>query len=223
VAGDCLWCARRLEKPQGMNIAVKTIRTRKSAEERKIEIADAAIRLAADIGPDKLTTEKLAREVGISQPGIFRHFPTTNDIWDAVAKRIAQVMKANAVFGEDKDCLPVDRLRDLVVRHLRFIDKTPAIPAILFSRELHAKNEKLRAFFANVMAKRQKLFAGLIAEEIAAKRFDADLDADDGAYLVLALIQGLAMRWSLNNRDFDLVAEGQRLMELQLLGFAKAK
>jgi AcrR family transcriptional regulator len=206
-----------------MNIAVKTIRTRKSAEERKIEIADAAIRLAADIGPDKLTTEKLAREVGISQPGIFRHFPTTNDIWDAVAKRIAQVMKANAVFGEDKDCLPVDRLRDLVVRHLRFIDKTPAIPAILFSRELHAKNEKLRAFFANVMAKRQKLFAGLIAEEIAAKRFDADLDADDGAYLVLALIQGLAMRWSLNNRDFDLVAEGQRLMELQLLGFAKAK
>lgn len=202
-----------------MSVDTKPTRTRKSAEERKIEIADAAIRLAADIGPDKLTTQKLAREVGISQPGIFRHFPTTNDIWDAVAKRIAQVMKANAAATEDM--LPVDRLRDLVIRHLRFIDKTPAIPAILFSRELHAKNEKLRAFFAGVMAKRQKLFAGLVAAEIEAGRFDPHLSADDAAYLILALIQGLAMRWSLNNRDFDLVEEGERLLELQLRGFQK--
>jgi len=209
-----------MEKPHGMSADTKAIRTRKTAEERKIEIADAAIRLAADIGPDKLTTQKLAREVGISQPGIFRHFPTTNDIWDAVAKRIAQVMKTNTAATEDM--LPVDRLRDLVVRHLRFIDKTPAIPAILFSRELHAKNEKLRAFFASVMAKRQKLFAGLVAAEIEAGRFDEHLNADDASYLILALIQGLAMRWSLNNRDFDLVEEGERLLELQLLGFMKA-
>ncbi len=52
-----------------------TTRVRKSAEDRKAEIVDAALRLADDIGPDRLSTEVLAEAVGISQPGIFRHFP----------------------------------------------------------------------------------------------------------------------------------------------------
>ncbi len=199
-------------------MATITKRTRKSADDRKAEIADAAIRLAADLGPDKLTTEKLAREVGISQAAIFRHFATKNDIWNAVAKRIAQMMKAGAAPEDGSG--GAKKLHDVVMRHLRFIDRTPAIPAILFSRELHAENEKLRAFFAGVMARRQTLFSRMIAAEIEAGGFDAGLDADDAAYLILALIQGLAMRWSLDNRNFDLVEEGRRLLDLQFRGFA---
>jgi len=106
-----------------------------------------------------------------------------------------------------------------VLGHLGFLQKTPAIHAILFSRELHSENEKLRTFFAALIASRQRHFAKLIDAEIAAGRFRETLDADDAAYLILALIQGLVMRWSLNARGFDLVAEGQRLLDLQLDGF----
>ena len=49
-------------------------RTRKSARERKSEIVEAVLVLAAEVGPDRLSTEALASAVGISQPGIFRHF-----------------------------------------------------------------------------------------------------------------------------------------------------
>lgn len=59
-------------------------RIRKSAKERKVEIVEATLRLAAEIGPDRMTTEALAKEVGISQPSIFRHFPTKGHIWEAV-------------------------------------------------------------------------------------------------------------------------------------------
>jgi len=50
-------------------------------------------------------------------------------------------------------------------------------------------------------------------------RLREQLDPDDAAYLILALIQGLAMRWSLSARNFDLVEEGIRLLDLQLDGF----
>ncbi|VAW18610.1 hypothetical protein MNBD_ALPHA09-2355 [hydrothermal vent metagenome] len=194
-------------------------RTRKSAKDRKAEIVDAAIALAGDIGPDRLTTERLAAKVGISQPGIFRHFPTKGAIWEAVAKRIGGLLQTRIGPGIDRTAEPAAQLRQMVIAHLNFIQTTPAIPAILFSRELHAGNEKLRAFFAGLIASRQKRFSSLIAAEIASGRFDAALDPDDAANLVLGLIQGLAMRWSLNARRFDLVAEGRRLIELQLNGF----
>ena len=196
-----------------------TTRIRKSAHERKAEIVDAALRLTADIGPDQLTTEALAKEVGISQPGIFRHFPHKGNIWEAVAQLIGKMLQTKIPLSENDDERPIDRLRKLIISHLTFIRKTPAIPAILFSRELHAKNEKLRIFFARLMASRQQIFSQLIAAEIEAGRFDAALDPDDAAYLILALIQGTAMRWSLNDRNFDLVDEGRRLLDLQLDGF----
>jgi len=193
--------------------------TRKSADERKAEIVDAAIRLAGEIGPDRLTTERLAREVGISQAGIFRHFPTKGDIWWAVAQRIGGLMGRKVEQSGSEEANPTDILRKLVLDHLSFIEKTPAIPAILFSRELHAENEKMRAFFAGLIASRQCRFSKLIAAEIATGGFRKSLDPDDAAYLILALIQGLAMRWSLNARCFDLVAEGRRLIDLLLVGF----
>ena len=199
------------------------MRKRKSATERKEEIIDATLRLAGEIGPDRLTTEDLAREIGISQPGIFRHFPTKSAIWDAVGRHIGTLLKAKMALTQKRDNLPIDNLKKFVIGHLAFIETTPAIPAILFSRELHAENDQLRSFFESLIASRHKHFSELIQAEINAGRFKRSLDADDAAYLVLALIQGLAMRWSLNNRDFDLPAEGQRLLDLQIEGFMVAK
>ena len=180
------------------------IRTRKSAEERKTEIIDATLRLAGEIGPDRMTTEALAKEIGISQPGIFRHFPTKGAIWEAVGQHIGKLLQAKMTLTPKKGNRPVDDLRGFVIAHLTFIEATPAIPAILFSRELHAENEKLRTFFAGLISSRHKHFSKLIAAEITSGRFKRTVDADDAAFLILALIQGLAMRWSLNNRSFDL-------------------
>ncbi len=198
-----------------------TTRVRKSAAERKEEIVNATLRLAGEIGPDRITTEALAKEVGISQPGIFRHFPTKNDIWEAVSQHISTVLQAKASVSR-KGARPVEELHDFVTGHLAFIVATPAIPAILFSRELHSENETLRTFFAGLIKKRHQMFSRLIAAEIKSGLFKPSLNADDAAYLILVLIQGLAMRWSLNNRDFDLVEEGRRLLDLQLDGFKQS-
>lgn len=196
-------------------------RTRKPAEVRKAEIVDTAIRLSAELGPDRLTTDRLAREIGISQAAIFRHFPTKGDIWLAVGQRIATLMRSDTALGSDVAEPPAEQLRNLVVRQLTYFEKTPAIPAILFSRELHAENEDLRLHFASMMQNRMAMFAGLIESEKSNGDFSKDLDSTDAAALVLALIQGLAMRWSLFAREFDLVEEGKRLLEIQIRGFLR--
>ena len=122
---------------------------------------------------------------------------------------------------ENEDLGSADMMRSFVTGHLTFLQTTPAIPAILFSRELHAENEVLRSFFAVLMLRVHGFVSQMIASEIKAERYDKNLNPDDAAYLILALIQGLAMRWSLNERKFDLVEEGERLLALQLNGFKR--
>ena len=42
-----------------------------------------------------------------------------------------------------------------------------------------------------------------------------DIAANDAAALLTSLVQGVAIRWALGARDFDLRAEGLRLFDVQ--------
>ena len=165
------------------------VKTRKPAAERKAQIVDEAMRLAAELGPDRMTTQKLADAVGITQAAIFRHFPSKSEIWLAVADRIGSVMPAKLIESDDP---PLDRLRAIVRRQLEFIVKTPSIPAILYSRELHAENETLRQQFLAMVTRRQTLFSGLFSAAIEAGDIRDDMDPEDAARLVLSFVQGMA-------------------------------
>lgn len=194
-------------------------RERKSAEDRKAEIVETAIRLAAKIGPDRLTTDLLAKEIGVTQPAIFRHFAKKEDIWSAVAERIAVFLDVREEIGKDLSDGVEAQLISLVRRHLTFVSRNPAIPAILFSRELHAENETLRQFFERIMDNRQSVFEAIVQVGIEQGALRPTLDAREASALFMSLIQGLAMRWSLSGRSFDLVQEGEALSRLLISGF----
>ncbi len=191
---------------------------RKTAQDRKAEIVATAIRFAAEIGPDRVTTQKLADAAGISQPAIFRHFPTKADIWLEVGKALTGKVAPTAEKKTIPDDDPLGVVQDMMIRHLRQIQQTPAIPAILFSRELHAENEPLRCHFETVMRSRRAGLTQLIGQARKSGHVSRDTDAADVAALLLAIVQGTAMRWSLENRSFDLVGEGTRLIKVVISG-----
>ena len=191
-------------------------RQRKSGQDRKAEIVRAAIRLAAELGPDRVSAQALADAVGVSQPAIFRHFATKPDIWLAVGEAITAALGGEEMVAPEGRAAEV--LRAVLRRNLEHIAANPAIPAILFSRELHAENEALRAHFDRLMRQRRAGFARLVAQAGGEAGRGAAMPAEDVAALLLAAIQGLAMRWSLEGRRFDLVAEGSRLLDGMLNG-----
>jgi AcrR family transcriptional regulator len=196
------------------------MRIRKPAEERKSEIVEAALRLADKVGPDRLSTGQIAEAVGLTQAALFRHFPKKQDLWEAVAARIGEKFQQRWLAIERGPADPVDRLRRIVAAQLKLIQSTPAIPAILFSRELHVENRALRVIFAEFMMNFHSRIKRLIAAAQGEGRLRSDMAAEDAAYLVISLVQGIAVRWSISGRTFDLPEEGRRLLDLQLAGFA---
>lgn len=196
------------------------MRIRRTAEERKSEIVETTLRLADKVGPDRLSTDDIARGVGISQAAIFRHFPSKIDLWTAVATRIGEKFQQRWFAIEQAGAKPIVQLRELLLGQLKLIQLTPAIPAILLSRELHVENKILRTIFWQFM---QQLLGRVERLIVAGQRegiYRNDVEAKDAAFLMIGLIQGLVLRWSLSGRAFDLPAEGSRLLDIQLELFA---
>jgi AcrR family transcriptional regulator len=60
-----------------------------SAEARREQIVEAAMRLFADKGFNGTTTKEIAEQVGVSDTMVFRYFPTKEDLYSAIIARAA--------------------------------------------------------------------------------------------------------------------------------------
>ena len=193
---------------------------RKSADIRKSEIVEMVLVLADRIGPDRVTTAAVATAVGVTQAALFRHFPTKSSLWAAVAEGISARMATawqEAIAGKHD---PAAKLKALIDAQFGQIEQTPALPMLLFSRELNVDNEALREAFRGRLA----AFHAMIRSEFVAGQnqstFRAEIKADDAAVLMTSLVQGLAIRWSLGVREFNLKSEGQRLLSVNFKLFS---
>jgi AcrR family transcriptional regulator len=196
---------------------------RKPAEDRKTDIVEAVLRLADRIGPDRLTTNDVAREVGVTQAAIFRHFPTKAELWSEVGEAIATRLAEAWHQSMSVNTSPKERLRALIAAQLRQIEETPAVPAILHSRELNVDNARLRERFRGLLMQYQAHLVSSLEAMIADGSMSPDVLPQDAAVLLTSLVQGIAIRWSLGTRGFALQAEGLRLLDVQLALFACGK
>lgn len=74
-------------------------------EQAKEAMLDAAERLMSKVGYRAATMEAMAREAGFTRTMIYRHFPTRNDLLEALLKRgtIRQMVAMLARLGPDPD------------------------------------------------------------------------------------------------------------------------
>lgn len=189
---------------------------RQSAEDRKVQIVAEVLRIADEIGPDRLSTTDVARAIGISQPAIFRHFPTKGALWLAVAEDIADRLQSYWAAAEAGATGPQARLKALIGAQLTAIAETPALPSILFSRELQVDNPALREVFRGLLGAFQGRLVAVIRDLQAAGDLKRDVSPEDVAILLTSLVQGVAIRWTLGARGFALVPEGLRLFDVQM-------
>jgi AcrR family transcriptional regulator len=106
---------------------------RKPAESRRLEIADAALKVIAEQGLARFTSLAIAREVGVSDAALFRHFATKDDIVLAVIDRVEEILFAGfPPEGAD----PIERLGQFFRQRIEVIRENPGVARLVGSEQL---------------------------------------------------------------------------------------
>ncbi len=189
------------------------------AGDRKLQIEQAALDLAYAHGPAAVSTGMIARQIGLSQPAIYKHFKRKEDIWQAVAARLAQQIHKNITASHNGGLPAPGGLRQLVGAHLEFLQRYPALPEIMTMRADAGGKNSFQGIIQAAMREFHLSLARHVELAQKQKRFRKNICTTDAATLILGLIQSLALR-SLVSRDLDILAnDGERLLELLLAGF----
>ena len=185
----------------------------KPTEQRNEEIIQSTLELAARQGVAKVTTLAIAEHVGIAHATVFRHFKTREAIFSASLSWIVENMFAELepVFTSTE---PVDvRLEDLIYTQLKFVSEHRGLPRLLFSDRLHMESEELKHIVKNAMNNFTNRITSLINEGIEDGIFNKDVKAENTAKYLIALFQGLMMRWSIFDFEFQIENESANLWQ----------
>jgi AcrR family transcriptional regulator len=92
---------------------------RKTREERRLEIADAALRIVGEYGVQGATMSRIAETIGISAPALYKHFENRTEILEAAMDLLQQRVTSWLESSTDPDA--IERLRQLGARHVSTI------------------------------------------------------------------------------------------------------
>ena len=185
----------------------------KPHHQRRQEIIQSALALAAEQGVKKVTTQAIADRVGIAQPTVFRHFKTRDEIFAGAIAWLADQLFEALDAGIGGDMAADRRLEALVSTQLAFVSRHRGLPRMLFSDRLHLESPMLKKVVQRVMARYTGRIAEVIRAGVESGCFDRSVDPEQGARYVVATIQGVIMRWSIFDFDFSLEGEAEPLSD----------
>jgi AcrR family transcriptional regulator len=172
---------------------------RKPTQERRREIADAAIKILSERGLRECTAAQIASEVGITDGTIFRHFKDKNEIIRAALDRLQELIVTAPRTGAD----PVERLRDFVTSRLHAVAVEPGLQSLLFSDQIsHALGADGPRQVAALRNSGRALVRSCLREAADAGLVRQDLDVD----ATMLLITGIVMSFLFAMKDGALPA-----------------
>lgn len=127
---------------------------RRSSAERKLQLAEAALRLLASRGEAGLTAKNLGAAVGISDAAVFKHYPNKQAIVDGAIARFEELLEDTAA---PVGTTPLARLRTFFLARVARVRAHPEILGLAFSNRLEVVAgdrgaERVRAIMARSVA-----------------------------------------------------------------------
>ncbi|KPH06491.1 TetR/AcrR family transcriptional regulator (plasmid) [Rhizobium acidisoli] len=181
----------------------KRRRRSRKGETRRAEILTAAMRRFAEDGYQNAAIGDIARDVGLSLPGLLHHFPTKVDLLLAI---LAQRDLESADFIEHYRSDLSGLLKGMVAIFRRNADMIEVVRAFaILNAESLMKGHPAKAWFLARATQMQKDVAATFERAIADGTIDAKTDGRAMAAELIAVMDGLQMLWLRDPDRFDMV------------------
>jgi TetR/AcrR family transcriptional regulator, acrAB operon repressor len=199
-------------------------KTKEEAEVTRQKLLDAAQRVFSQKGYADTRLEDVAQEARVTRGAIYHHFGGKVELYDALAKE--RFSRANRVLEDilAQDLLPVEKLRQLMVRALELLEEDPAYRTfqdlVLFKTAYAPELEQGMQAKRKSMADFQLMLTQLVQAGIQAGEIRADVQPENVALAALGLVNGVTMMWLLEPGRFSLKERTAPIVDMFLQGIA---
>jgi AcrR family transcriptional regulator len=187
--------------------------TRETTEERRRQIVSAARKITAAKGMQVLTIREIAKEVGISEGDVYRHFPSKKDIIILLIEDVERTLLETVERAAAEKYGALESLSNVLKAHLSYVEQRRGISLIVISETVRLADKNLRRRMFEVINRYLNAIEGLLARGVKSGQIRQDIDLSTAALTFFALVHATATLWALSNSSFSLAKKNKPLWE----------
>lgn len=180
--------------------------------ERQQQIVETAIKLIAEKGIQNLTTKNLAKEIGISEPALYRHFSNKLEILKAVITYF-QIKMQPALEKINESVNSLDKIESFILEHLKIINQNPNFAKVIFSEANFQNEENLVLKMNNMMNQSHKVLETVVQSGQGKNEISSDVSSLSMVRMIIGSMRLLVNQWSMSGMIFNLETEGKQLSD----------
>lgn len=157
---------------------------------RKQHILECLARMLEANPGERITTSALAREVGVSEAALYRHFPSKSKMFEGLIEFIEESIfsRITLILSEEKSALK--RCEKIIGLLLTFAERNPGLTRLLTGDALTGETERLRVRIAQFFDRIETQFKQILREAELREGLHPQLPIVAAANLLIALING---------------------------------
>ncbi len=157
---------------------------------RKQQILECLARMLEASPGERITTSALAKEVGVSEAALYRHFPSKSKMFEGLIEFIEETIfsRITLILAEEKSALK--RCEKILALLLGFAERNPGLTRLLTGDALTGETERLRMRIGQLFDRIETQLKQILREAELREGLHPQLPVAAAANLLIALVDG---------------------------------
>jgi AcrR family transcriptional regulator len=175
---------------------------RKTTEIRQDEIKKAVLDIIFTQGLKHLSTKNLAKQIGLSEGAIFRHFATKQDILLSILQDVQIELVSELREITVAPLPPEARLEKFLCATVHYLTEKKGVTMLLFSEASHNNDSLLKNSLQQIFNSQRNLVSKIMLDGIAMGIWDDQVNVDRVSMIYLGIPVTLNIELVLNGGLF---------------------
>lgn len=181
---------------------------------RQIEIMEAATARIDKHGIQNLTIKNLAADIELSEPALYRHFKSKNEILLSLLNYfIAEMKNRIKSLAKNPDDSAADELRNIFKSQLQAFTNKPAIVSVIFAESIFHFDEDLRIKVTEIMDLMQNYASANIKKGQDIGEYGKLINASTLTTIVIGGIRLTVLKWKISGHKSNLLKDGKAVVD----------
>ena len=180
--------------------------------ERQQQIIEESIKIIDEKGIQGLTIKNLSKAIGISEPGIYRHFESKTEILLSMLNNFKEMAIMLSGMMETHEATAIEKISFMFSKMLELFSETPSMVSVIFSEEIFKNEEVLKNKIVEILNLHAQTLENIISKGQSEKNVRDDIENKSLALMAMGSLRLLVKKWDLNNHNFNLKTEGDKLI-----------
>ena len=181
----------------------RKIQKRQSTSLRRKQIIDALRKLIIEYGSENVTVRRIAKEIGVSQGAIYRHFKSKREILDFLIDYIEENLIGD-VEKNDPHANTLEILENVIKNQLSAIEQRKGVSFLVVAEIISLGDKRLNRKIYDVLNNYISHIKNIVTRGIQSGEIKTGIDPGLAAETFFGIIQGLVSLWALSNYSFPL-------------------